>query len=245
MSRRMVAAGVLVAFAIGCAPAAMNPAQGPAAQQPADWTEARERLATLRTIWRSQEGTTPVVARFSGVDGASSVEGRGALAVRSPDAIRMILVTAGGPTAFDLWIRGEQFRMAMPLRDRIVRGREGERGESSANLPIGFLRWWLLTPLQGKLTAAYREGSSLRWILQDGRATYDVRQSAPGREELTINRRNEGASEQLEVEHPACPRAEYRNERLGLQVVIACDPAGERKASASERAFEDPDATRR
>lgn len=239
----MGAIAALVAFAFGCSPVATKSADRPESLQPADWTDARERLEVLRATWKSQEGTTPVVVRFSGADGIEALEGRGALAVRKPDSIRMIVVAAGGPTAFDLWIRGEQFRMAMPLRDRVVRGRQGERTESSSNLPIGFLRWWLLTPLHGKIAAAYTDGSSHRWLLQDERATYDVRHF--GADALTIIRRGDGATEQLEVRDPACPRAEYRNDRLGLQVVIACDPAGERRAGTNDRAFEDPDSIRR
>lgn len=204
----------------------------------ADKVRAQEGLEGLRRTWKPADGTTPIRVKFSGGGGLESVVGRGALARRLPDAARMIVVTGGGPTAFDLWIRGDRYRMAMPLAGRVERGSVGRDGDSK-RLPVGLLRWWWLTPLEGKVVGAFEDASALRWVLRDGGSTYDV--SLGSDDVLRIVRRANGREETLRVMGPECPCVEYRDVSIGMVVEIRCDDAGARGGGAGDRAFEDPD----
>ncbi len=226
--------GCALLFATGCGAVGAGVERGP---MPADKVRAQEGLEAVRQKWKPADGTTPIRVKFSGGGGLASVEGRGALARRLPDAARMIVVTGGGPTAFDLWIRGDRYRMAMPLAGRVERGSVGRDGDRK-RLPVGLLRWWWLTPLEGEVVGAFEDAGARRWVLRDGGSTYDVTQRSD--DVLQIVRRANGRQEALRVMGSDCPRVEYRDVSIGMVVEIRCDEAGESGGGAGDRAFEDP-----
>ncbi|MEZ4310972.1 MAG: hypothetical protein R3F14_23265 [Polyangiaceae bacterium] len=80
------------------------------------------------------------------------MEARGAVALAPEErAVRMILVGPGGTTAFDLWIRADQFRVAIPAIDILRRGDGSTPRTEMRGLPVDFLQWWLLGPTRGDL----------------------------------------------------------------------------------------------
>lgn len=197
------------------------------------WARAHDRLEALRKTWVPSTSTVPIRGRFHDARFGGDIEGRGAIAFRRPDALRMMLVTPAGVTAFDLWIRGDRFRMAMPLQGRIVRG---DRTTSGTDLPVAFLRWWLLRPLDGRLVAA----TSDSYVLRDDGATYEVKPHADG--SIDVERRAGATTERIHAQKPGCGAASYVHDALHLEVGIECDLGGEKSGEPDPRAFEDPDA---
>jgi len=78
------------------------------------------------------------------------IRGRGGLAVVPGRALRMILVGVAGVTMLDAWVTPARWRVAVPMLGVLRRG----GADDPADLPIGFLRWWFFTPLEGRLFAA-------------------------------------------------------------------------------------------
>lgn len=185
-----LAAGVLVALC-GC----IGPEGGARPGLPISqelWTAYRERLAELR------EGRPekPYVERvrlgvFSRRTG-KKIEARGALAVSPRRAARLIMVGPGGATALDAWVTPEKYRVEIPAIHKAARG--GKELDDTFGAPIGFLRWWMLSPLEGELLTLdvpRWEGAPPMMILGDGTATYGVTSEiAKGR--LTVIRRARG-----------------------------------------------------
>lgn len=156
------------------------------------WTAQRERLARLR------EGRPekPYVERvrlgvFSPRSG-KKIEARGALAVSPGKAARLVMVGPGGMTALDAWVTPERYRFAIPALHKEMRG--GKEVGETYGVPIGFLRWWILAPLEGDLLTLDHppwEGAPPMMILGDGAATYGVT-SEPEKGRLTVLRRSRG-----------------------------------------------------
>lgn len=138
-----------------------------------EWTLARDRLGRLR----GQLPTRPYVqrVRIGVVDPRSGklFQGRGALAVSPNRAARLVLLGPGGTTALDVWVTSDRFRFAIPALDIDKRGNADP--VEAAGLPIGFLRWWLLSPLAGQLVLARSNRAESAFILRDARATVTVR----------------------------------------------------------------------
>jgi hypothetical protein len=197
------------------------------------WADARSELSDLRRLWAPAFKTMAIRGRFRDPRSPGEIEGRGAIAFRHPDALRMMLVNPAGLTAFDLWIQGDRYRMAMPIGGRVWRGERPNK-----DLPVEFLRWWLLRPLEGRLTSA--TASAL--IVRDADASYEVaRRNAAS---LSVIRRSKGETERIEATGPGCGTTRYTNERLHIEVTIACDASAESGGEPDARAFEDPDSVR-
>ena len=156
------------------------------------WTAYRQRLAELR------EGRPehPYVERvrlgvFSPRTG-KKIEARGALAVDPGKAARLVMVGPGGATALDAWVTPDRYRFVIPAIHKEVRG--GKELDDTLGVPVGFLRWWILAPLEGDLLTLdtpHWEGAPPMMILGDGVATYGVT-SEPDKGRITVIRRTMG-----------------------------------------------------
>jgi hypothetical protein len=230
---RFACATVLFALVgASCAGASPKPTKPPTGEQ---WADAHAALTELRRVWAPRSATTRIAVRFA--FGDAEFEGRGAVAIRLPDALRMQIVGPGGWTAMDLWVGGERWRLALPQRDRIVRGDEAS-GRSERGLPVGFLRWWLLRPLEGRLLSASKGSKGWMWILKDGEAVVDVRED--GADALSIERRSEAGHERVRASTPGCGRVHYEHREAGVRVDVLCEEVS--SGTANSAAFEDPDA---
>ncbi len=186
-------------------------------------------------------------------------QARGAVAVEPGKALRMILIGPGGATALDAWVTDDHFRVVVPPISLERRG--GADPEASRGLPVGFLRWWLLHPLEGRLLAAWnREGGPL-YLLRHGDETVLLREARAlaGRERVMAARRegrhvpgDAGAwSTPDTVERldwlgrsPTVPhagdKARYVDGASGLQVEVLVEGLGREEPDPA--AFLDPDA---
>jgi hypothetical protein len=139
----------------------------------AEWTLSRERLERIR----GQLPRHPYVARvqLALVDPRNNdvFRARGAVAVSPDRAARLVLVGPAGTTALDLWVTQDRFRFAIPAIHLERRG--GTDPASTRGLPIGFLRWWFLSPLDGELVLARSSRSESAFLLRHGSATVTFR----------------------------------------------------------------------
>ncbi len=102
-------------------------------------------------------------------------QARGAVAVDPRHALRMILIGPGGVTALDAWITDERFRFVVPPISLERRG--GGDAESARGLPIGFFRWWMLHPLDGRLLAAWNRDEGPLYLLRNHEETVLFREA--------------------------------------------------------------------
>jgi hypothetical protein len=232
-----VLSGALPAFSVACH-AAPAPWAHPT---PAAWTELRQALdhqrqARPREPWAAGLRVTLREPRTGRV-----VDGRGAIAVSPGRAVRMILVGGAGATVLDAWVTPQRWRVAVPPLDLVRRGGSDE----PRDMPVGFLRWWLLTPLEGTLfAAAFTEGDP-RWLLRDDGAVVELRQGVcPGGGALHATRRAAGHAETVdECRQDGAPRAGdsagYVDEGSGLRVDLQFESVASQPPSGE--AFDDPD----
>lgn len=207
---------------------------------PSAFIEARDRLASISRsvpVERTEKISLTIEAPYLPAD----IRARGAVAVRTPDSLRMILLGPGGTTAMDLWSHGERFRFAIPALERTIVGDASTPLEKKRGLPVDFLRWWMLRPLGGKLLAARRVGDDLEILLDDdGRVTTATLKDDG---QVMAHRRwwSEGRGvvdeEWLEATGLGCATVRYRQRSTSISVVAVCES---RREGASARAFEEP-----
>jgi hypothetical protein len=154
---------------------------------------------------------------------------RGACAVRPPDALRLQLVGPAGALALDLWINGPHARLAVPAVERVEREPEA----LGPGRPTAFLRWWLLSPLDGEIEEA---SDGPRWRLRDARGGL-ISVESEG-DVLRLDRRSGGDQETIEARGGPCGEATYRSEAARLWVQVRCEGEG---PPPTPRAFLDPD----
>ena len=173
------------------------------------------------------------------------VDGRGAIAVSPGQAVRMILIGGAGATILDAWVTRDRWRVAVPPLDLVRRG----GAEEPRDMPVGFLRWWFLTPLGGTLFAASDGDAAERgpiWLLRDGRSVVELREgTCEGGQLLRATRRIEGHAETVdECRLADRPRvgdtARYVDESSGLRVEVAFESIASEPPDPA--AFRDPDA---
>lgn len=233
-----------IAFALvaqGCA-AASNP---PIPLDPQAFVEASERLAKLRAQVAA-ERTESVRIELDAPYMPSPMSARGAVGVRPPDALRMILVGPGGATAMDLWMGGGRFRFEIPALGRVLTGEPSSQPETRKGLPVDFLRWWMFEPLGGRLLAARKNGGDLELVLDEPGRTTSATLGADG--SVRAHRRwlgqGEGGrfvayeEEWLEASGVGCARATYRQKSTSLKVTATCESS---RPSANPAAFEPPE----
>ncbi|MBW2458104.1 MAG: hypothetical protein JRI68_26610, partial [Deltaproteobacteria bacterium] len=146
------------------------------------WRAAHTEVAALRDRLRPKAAyTMNVTLELEQVQLGQRIRARGAVAVRPPDALRMILLGPGGTTALDLWICGDEFRFHIPAIDLLRRGDGATPAAELRGMPVDFLRWWFLRPLAGQLLAFVDDESSGRsYLLGDGDQVVEVGGATPG-----------------------------------------------------------------
>jgi hypothetical protein len=167
------------------------------------------------------------------------LDGRGAIAVAPGRAVRMVLIGGAGATMLDAWVTGTRWRVAVPPLDLVRRGGL----EEPPDMPVGFLRWWFLTPLTGALVAAAVLDRDPVWVLREGGAMVELRSPADERGCLQATRRAPGHAETVEeCREAAAPTAgdsaRYVDERSGLKVDLRLESIS---PPPGAEAFEDPD----
>jgi hypothetical protein len=232
---------ILTLLSVSCVPRPPPPPPWPPATS-RTWPELRRSLESEREsrpadAWAAGLRITmadPVTGRV--------VDGRGAIAVAPGRAVRMILVGGAGSTVLDAWVTRARWRVAVPPLDLVRRGRL----EDPRDMPIGFLRWWFLTPLTGTLFAAALVGGGTSWLLRDGSAVIELRRDACSRGSLlAATRRAPGSVQSVsECRERADPRpgdwARYADEVRGLRVNVVLESVAATPPDAA--AFVDPDA---
>ena len=227
-----------VAVSAGCSPAP-RPWPSPDA---ATYARLRRRLDLQRHARSVPPWAAGIHVALREPRSGRTLEGRGAIAVAPGRAVRMILLGGPGSTMLDAWVSPHRYRVAIPALDRVRRGGE----EEVADLPVAFLRWWFLTPLDGRLFAASEQPDEV-WLLRAGAAVIELRTAgcAPGEGLLGIRRAGLRAERVLECR--ASPAgisvgdaAEYDDLVSGLHVRIDVESVAQ--APPDELAFRDPDA---
>jgi hypothetical protein len=169
------------------------------------------------------------------------IDGRGAIAVEPGQAVRMVLTGAAGVTMLDAWVTTTRWRVAVPPLEIVKRGGVVE----PPDMPVGFLRWWFLTPLSGGLFAASSTRDGSLWLLRYDDAVIELREMSCGRGTLLhATRRLDGHAETVdECRAQAAPTAgdsaRYFDETSGLCVDVFLESIGAEPPSSD--AFRDPD----
>ncbi|AKV01772.1 hypothetical protein AKJ09_08435 [Labilithrix luteola] len=205
-----------------------------------EWTVSRERLARLREHQPKRPYVERVRLSIVEPHTRTRYEARGAVAVDPGRAARMIMVGPAGTTALDLWVTKERFRFAVPGIKLEKRG--GTDPNEMRGLPVGFLRWWFLSPLGGRLLMGRSTPGESAWVLKDGPAIVTVR--TDGQHFFALRREGERL-EGIEwlgrlLVPSAGSRGHYIEGRLGLRVDIVVEEVLD--TAPDPAAFEDPDA---
>jgi hypothetical protein len=208
---------------------------------PAAFVEAARRIEALkaglggdRTDTLSLELDAPYLP--------STVKARGAVAVRAPEQLRMIMLGPGGTTAMDLWMRGGRFRFSIPSLGREIVGDDRTPAEKKRGLPVDFLRAFMLDPLGGRLLAASKHGTVLRVLLQekDGKIS-ELTLLAGDALELHRSWFDESGKlyeeEWIEASGFGCATATYRQRTTQLSVTARCEKS---RPTLNEAALEEP-----
>jgi hypothetical protein len=169
-----------------------RPAEVPDVGQ-AEWTLSRDRLARMRGNLPRRPYVERVQVGLVDPRTGKLYQARGAVAVSPDRAARLVLVGPGGVTALDLWVTRDRFRFAIPSINLERRG--GLASSEARGLPIGFLRWWFLSPLHGELVLARSTKSEVAFLLRDGSAIVSMRTDG---ERFVAVRRQGGHLEGLE-----------------------------------------------
>jgi hypothetical protein len=237
------AAGASIALVLGggaCTPAPDAPSTWHSPDSHA-WAALRSELRDERAQRPTRPWAAEVRVAVHEPRMGRDVTGRGAIAVAPGRAMRMILVGAAGATMLDAWVQRDRWRVAVPATGLVRRGGSDE----PRDLPVGFLRWWLLSPLEGSLVAAEQTAEGPRWLLRDGGAVVDLR-AVPcddGASGLAASRSVAGRTERV-AECGAAPeprpgdRVEYEDAASGLRISIVVESA---VRTPSDDAFRDPD----
>lgn len=206
-----------------------------------DWPALKQRLEEEREARPCNPWAAVVHVTMREPRAGHVVDGRGAIAVAPGRAVRVVLVGGAGLTLLDAWIAGAKWRIAVPPAQVV---RRGGASDDPADLPVGFLRWWFFTPLDGTLFAGAHGDAGTRWLLRAGDAVVEVvRASGLDGGFLTVTRRLHGRSEVVR-ERAATLHAgdwvEYKDEASGLAIRLVVESVADRPPE--EDAFRDPDA---
>jgi hypothetical protein len=228
----------------GCVPRSEMPVDLPEIGA-REWTRLRERLAITREAAPEHPYTERIVVAMRDPHTGKVFQARGAVAVDPRHALRMILIGPGGVTALDAWVTDDHFRFVIPP---IALERRGNGDAQSARgLPVGFFRWWLLHPLDGRLLAGWSREEGPLYLLRNGDDTVLLREAhrRSGRERVVAVRRDDGSVERLDWVglSPTTPhagdKARYVDGATGLEVEVLVEGLGDQAPDPT--AFLDPD----
>jgi hypothetical protein len=204
----------------------------------AEWTLSRERLARMRRELPRRPYVERVQIGVVDPRSGNVYQARGAVAISPDRAARLVLLGPGGTTALDVWVTRDRFRLSIPSINLEQRGTDLAE---TPGLPIGFLRWWFLAPLEGKLVLARSSAEQSAFLLRDGPATITMR--TDGGHFVAI-RREGGHLEGLEWSGQGLvPRAGARGQYIdgvwGVRVQVVVEEVLE--VEPDPAAFFDPD----
>ncbi len=205
----------------------------------AEWTQARARLAHLRSVQPARSYVERIRLTLRDPRSGQALQARGAVAVSPGNAVRMILLGPGGTTALDMWVTKSRFRFVLPALKLERRG--GIDQAAWKGLPIGMLRWWFLSPLDGRLLLGRSSPLESSWVLRDGGSTVTLR--TDGHRFLALRREGESVEAVEWVSRGLVPQAgehgRYVEGRSGLQVDLFVEEVLPKEPYPE--AFEDPD----
>jgi hypothetical protein len=243
--RGAVASWLSVSLCIGAvtscasAPAAWSPAT------PESWARLSQQLSSTRQAQPKAPWSAGLRITMREPSSGRVIDGRGAIAVKPGEAVRMILTGAAGATMLDAWVTQTRWRVAVPPLALVRRGDVA----APRDMPVGFLRWWFLTPLAGGLFAATFTCDGSLFLLRYAGAVIELREEPCSRGTLLrATRRIEGHGEAVD-ECRARPgpsagdSARYVDESSGLRVDVLLESIG--TAPPRDEAFDDPDAPAR
>ncbi len=245
------------ALGAACLAAACSPRPAFSGPWPsgAEWQGDRARLESLRRSEPERPyGVTVRMGLYEPRTGRT-FDARGALAVDPHRALRLVLLGPGGATALDAWVTPDAYRFEAPPIGLVRRG--GVAADPS--LPVGFFRWWMLAPVEGRLLASF-SGSALalpelpacsgRWFLLRHDSTtvtmcdgpHGTSVAEPFRVDATL--RSGGALSRLGFRGQGLlphegDRAAYADLRSGTRVDVVVD--GVNPEPPDPLAFQDPD----
>lgn len=208
---------------------------------PAAFLEALRRVEALKAELAGDR-TDTISLELDAPYLPSSVKARGAIAVRAPDQLRMIMLGPGGTTAMDLWMKGDRFRFSIPSLDREITGDASTPPEKKRGLPVDFLRAFMLDPLGGRVLAAAKNGGELSILLEekDGKISELTLRPDKG---LALHRRWFDArgelyeEEWIDASGFGCATASYRQKTTQLTVAARCEKT---RPTLNEAALEEP-----
>lgn len=204
-----------------------------------EWSVSRERLASVRAGKPARPYVERVRMAIQDPRTGTRYEARGAVAVSPSHAARMMLVGPAGTTALDVWVTRDRFRFSVPAMHIEKRG--GRDPEDARGLPVGMLRWWFLSPLDGRLLLGRSSEGESAWLLKDGDATVTVR--TDGQRFLAVRREHEYLEAIEWLGRGLVPRAgtrgKYIEGRYGLRVEIIVEDV--LASEPDPAAFADPD----
>lgn len=205
----------------------------------AEWTLSRERLARMRSDLPRRPYAARVAISVTDPTDGRLYRARGAVAVSPERAARLVLIGPGGTTALDVWVTRDRYRLSIPAMKLEKRG--GVDLTSTRGLPIGFLRWWFLSPLEGELVLARSSRSEAAFLLRDGPATVTMRTNG---ERFIAIRRENGRLEGLQwsgqgLSPRTGARGQYIDGEWGMRVGVIVEELLADEPDPA--AFSDPD----
>lgn len=204
-----------------------------------EWTLSRERFAQMREEVPRRPYVQRVQVGIVDPRTGKLYQARGAVAISPDRAARLVLLGPGGTTALDLWVTRDRYRLAVPSLKIEQRG--GIDRAEARGLPVGFLRWWFLAPLDGKLVLARSNRQESAFLLRAGPATVSMRTNG---ERFVAVRRENGRLEGLEWSGAGLtPRAgahgRYIDGDWGVRVHVVVEEVLQEEPDPA--AFFDPD----
>jgi len=240
LSRRLACLGSLALIGLGCGAAAEQTPAAPRLDAQA-FLEAKQRILALRAAVGGDR-TDTISLELDAPYLPSRVKARGAMAVRVPDRLRMIMLGPGGTTAMDLWMKGDSFRFSIPALGRELAGDASTPAEKKRGLPVDFLRAFVLDPLGGRVLAASRRGAALE-VLIDEPPNKIVELTLGGDGAIRLHRSWFSSDQEIieeewiEASGLGCATATYRQKTTQLVVTARCEKS---RVGLNEVALEEP-----
>jgi hypothetical protein len=207
-----------------------------------EWERARATLARVRGAAPRDPYLTEIRMTLHEPRSGRNYDGHGSVAVSPGRAVRMIAIGPMGVVLLDVWASRDAWRVAVPPLGRVSRGGRA----SDENIPIGFFRWWFLSPLEGQLLAASPAWDVILLRTPDAMVELSLT-GLDGDEPLRATRSSGGREEHVTwfgagLVPREGDRAAYVDDATGLRVDVSIvEGAHPMDPTASICAFVDPD----